>query len=131
TPSITMAAYTSLLLGITLCAATAYSLRCYTCDTELTNTNCLTATNCTSNTTSCQTDLLIIRAGSASVTSITKACAASCSATSYSLGTNTLSTSCCNTDLCNTSGGAAITSSYTAIILALGSVLTVLWSSVL
>ncbi|XP_056378890.1 lymphocyte antigen 6E-like [Hyla sarda] len=126
-----MAAYTRILLGVILCATTVYSLKCYTCNLEFNNANCLTATNCSSNATSCQTELISVKGGSLTLTSITKTCAESCSASSTNFGPSTFTTSCCNTDLCNTSGGASITSSYTAIILALGSVLTILRSSML
>ncbi|XP_069815879.1 lymphocyte antigen 6E-like [Dendropsophus ebraccatus] len=122
-----MAAYTSLLLGIALCAATAYSLKCYTCDGASSNAACMTATNCSSNATFCQT-----QTGSISgLWGITKACVTSCTPVDFSFAGITSTTTCCSSDLCNTSGGATITSSYTAIILALGSILTVLQSSVL
>ncbi|KAM3910018.1 lymphocyte antigen 6E-like [Leptodactylus fuscus] len=127
-----MAAYTSLLLVIALCAATAHALRCYTCTGASSNSNCMTATNCTLGETSCMTSVGSVSFAGISATSITKTCAASCTPTaSTSFVVGSASVSCCSTDLCNTSGGASIKSSYAAILLALGSVLMILKSSVL
>ncbi|XP_069815704.1 ly6/PLAUR domain-containing protein 2-like [Dendropsophus ebraccatus] len=122
-----MAAYTSLLLVIALCAAKAYSLRCYTCELQSSNANCMTVTTCSNTATSCQTTV----ATAGGISSIIKRCVDSCTPLSTSISGVSATNTCCNTDLCNTSGGATITSSYTAIILALGAVLTVLKSSML
>ncbi|XP_066434805.1 lymphocyte antigen 6E-like [Eleutherodactylus coqui] len=126
-----MAAYTSLLLVIALCAAAADSLQCYTCNQQNTNDNCMTATNCSSAETHCETSVASASIAGISALSITKTCASSC--TPFSSGTSYTSSSisCCSTDLCNQSGGASIRSSCAAIILALGSVLIILKSSVL
>ncbi|XP_040289282.1 lymphocyte antigen 6E-like [Bufo bufo] len=126
-----MAAYTSLLLVIALCAATAHSLQCYTCVSATTNANCQTAANCTNGQTYCETSVTSVSVAGISATSITKTCAVSCTPTSGGFIVGSASVSCCSTDLCNTSGGASIKSSYAAIILALGSILTILKSSVL
>ncbi|XP_040288798.1 ly6/PLAUR domain-containing protein 2-like [Bufo bufo] len=124
-----MAAYTSLLLVIALCAATVYSLRCYTCELESSNSNCLTETNCTSSATSCLTSVGSGSAGGVSATAIIKRCAVSCTPLTTTISGVTATVTCCSTDLCNYS--TSIKSSYAAIILALGSILTVLKSSVL
>ncbi|XP_066445369.1 secreted Ly-6/uPAR-related protein 1-like [Eleutherodactylus coqui] len=132
-----MAAYTSLLLVIALCAATAHSLKCYTCTEQPTNDQCLTETDCKSDETYCQT--MVATAPARGKSAIIKMCTSSC--TPYS-GSNNLGSglvSCCTTDLCNysgggsggASGGASIRSSCAAIILALGSVLIIVKSSVL
>ncbi|XP_044151285.1 lymphocyte antigen 6E-like [Bufo gargarizans] len=126
-----MAAYTSLLLVIALCAATVYSLRCYTCELESSNFNCLTETTCPSNATSCLTTVASASAGGVSATSIIKRCADSCTPLTATIAGVTATATCCSTDLCNYSGSTSIKSSYAAIILALGSILTILKSSVL
>ncbi|XP_077124533.1 uncharacterized protein LOC143781689 isoform X2 [Ranitomeya variabilis] len=108
-----MAAHTSLLLVITLCAAKADSLICRSCKSQFDNAQCQAAEICS-------------KAGNYTTT-YTKACASFCSPiTGFST-----SVSCCSTDLCNVSGGASIKASSAAIILALGSLLTILRSSVL
>ncbi|XP_056374651.1 ly6/PLAUR domain-containing protein 2-like [Hyla sarda] len=104
-----------------------YSLKCYTCDAQFTNANCLTATNCSSNATSCLTSV----ASGGGYTAIVKTCEASCTPLTTTIAGISATVTCCSTDLCNYSAGASITSSYAAIILALGSVLTILKSSVL
>ncbi|XP_069812942.1 ly6/PLAUR domain-containing protein 2-like [Dendropsophus ebraccatus] len=136
-----MAAYTSLLLVIALCATAAFSLRCYTCD----STSCLIPTTCPANTTACLRkvgEFLISVPGSPESFSYSRASDYS-DGTSYGYGATAVTTMmcvpscslnittnmskavtcaiCCTTDLCN--GSPAITCSYTAIILALGSVL--------
>ncbi|XP_073532971.1 lymphocyte antigen 6E-like [Phyllobates terribilis] len=126
-----MAAHTSLLLVIALCTATAYSLKCYVCTLETSNANCQTAANCSNGETYCQTVMASAGVGAISFTSITKSCALSCTPSSGGISMASTSTSCCSTNLCNVSGGASIKSSYVAIILALGSLLTILKSSVL
>ncbi|XP_066434807.1 lymphocyte antigen 6E-like [Eleutherodactylus coqui] len=143
-----MAAYTSLLLVIALCAATAHSLKCYTCIGELTNANCLRETECSRGESYCQTAVATATAHGQSATGISKVCTSSCTPYSDSNSIASVSVSCCTTDLCNysgsgggsgsasggsggASGGASIRSSCAAIILDLGSVLIILKSSVL
>ncbi|XP_069588126.1 lymphocyte antigen 6E-like [Ranitomeya imitator] len=126
-----MAAHTNLLLVIALCAATAYSLKCYVCTTASSNSNCLTEANCTNGETYCQTIVASVGIGAISATSISKSCALTCTASSSGISVASGSTSCCTTDLCNISGGASIKANSAAIILALGSLLTILSSSVL
>ncbi|XP_069815881.1 lymphocyte antigen 6E-like [Dendropsophus ebraccatus] len=122
-----MAAYTSLFLVIALCATTAFSLRCYTCDTQTSNSNCQTATTCGSTAAYCMTTVT----SDSKITYVAKTCQDVCQTLSASMNGVTATTTCCSSDLCNTSGGISIKSSYTAIILALGSVLIILKSSVL
>ncbi|XP_073421508.1 lymphocyte antigen 6E-like isoform X1 [Dendrobates tinctorius] len=124
-----MAAHTSLLLVIALCAATAYSLKCYVCTAASSSSNCQTAANCTNGETYCRTVEASAGVGAISVTSITKSCALSCTPSSSGISGVSASTSCCTTDLCN--GGASVKASSAATILALGSLLTILKSSVL
>ncbi|KAG9470253.1 hypothetical protein GDO78_018476 [Eleutherodactylus coqui] len=127
-----MAAYTSLLLVIALCAATAHSLKCYTCIARPTNDQCLTATNCSIDTMYCQTVVTATVEGKVT-TAVDKRCLSSCTPESAKNDVLSVTISCCKTDLCNysDSGGTSIRSSCAAIILALGSVLIILKSSVL
>ncbi|XP_044151286.1 lymphocyte antigen 6E-like [Bufo gargarizans] len=111
--------------------AEAYSLQCYTCEVQSSNSKCLTATTCPSNATSCLTTVASGSAGGVSATAIIKECAVSCTPLTTTIAGVTATATCCSTDLCNYSGSTSIQSSYAAIILALGSILTILKSSVL
>ncbi|XP_077124532.1 lymphocyte antigen 6E-like isoform X1 [Ranitomeya variabilis] len=122
-----MAAHTSLLLVITLCAAKADSLICRSCKSQFDNAQCQAAEICSKGESFCKTTVEIFKIAGNYTTTYTKACASFCSPiTGFST-----SVSCCSTDLCNVSGGASIKASSAAIILALGSLLTILRSSVL
>ncbi|XP_072269359.1 lymphocyte antigen 6E-like [Pyxicephalus adspersus] len=126
-----MAAYTSILLLAALCIGTAYSLQCYTCLGESSNNNCKTPTNCSSGYNYCQTDVSTASAVGITVTSITKQCALSCTATNTNIYVGSVSTSCCSTDLCNTSGANSIKSSFSAIFLLLGTIVMLISGSLL
>ncbi|XP_040208068.1 lymphocyte antigen 6E-like isoform X1 [Rana temporaria] len=126
-----MAAYASILLLAALCIGTAYSLQCYTCVAATSNSNCKTATNCTSGLTYCETDVASVSVAGISTTSITKFCSASCTATSLNAYVGSTSTSCCTTDLCNTSGANSIKSSYAAIFLVMGTLVMFMSGSLL
>ncbi|XP_072269360.1 ly6/PLAUR domain-containing protein 2-like [Pyxicephalus adspersus] len=126
-----MAAYTSILLLAALCMGTAYSLECYTCANIASSSNCNTKTNCTSGWNYCRTDVTSASVG-ISVTTITKTCALSCTASTASVpGVGSVSTSCCSTDLCNSSGANSIKSSYSAIFLLLGTIVMLISGSLL
>ncbi|XP_072010714.1 lymphocyte antigen 6E-like [Engystomops pustulosus] len=122
-----MASYTSLLLGVILCATTAHSLKCFTC--LLGSDNCLTVTTCNSNETSCMTTSESGTFGVISSSSTFKSCTTFCATTTYSTSGITVTTSCCSTDLCNSS--TSTKPGCAAIILALGAILTILRSSAL
>ncbi|XP_077346656.1 lymphocyte antigen 6E-like [Lithobates pipiens] len=127
-----MAAYASILLLAALCIGTAWSLQCYTCTAATSNSNCQTETNCSSTDTYCQTIVATASAYGVSATSISKSCEASCTASSGSaLGVASASTTCCNTDLCNTSGAISIKSSYSIIVLVVGTLVMLISGSVL
>ncbi|XP_072007128.1 lymphocyte antigen 6E-like [Engystomops pustulosus] len=126
-----MASYTSLLLGVILCATTAHALHCYTCNLQSDNNNCLTATNCSHNETSCATNMISGAIAGISYMSITKTCIASCTSGSDSFAGFITSTSCCSTDLCNANSSTSTKPGCAAIILALGAILTILKSSAL
>ncbi|XP_040208071.1 lymphocyte antigen 6E-like [Rana temporaria] len=118
-----MAAHTYILLLAALCVGAAYSLQCYTCSYELSNSNCKTATTCPSGSGYCQTDLVTASAAGSSVTVITKNCTATCTPSSSTIATASISTACCTTDLCNVSAAISIKSSYAAIFLVMGTIL--------
>ncbi|XP_073488742.1 lymphocyte antigen 6E-like [Aquarana catesbeiana] len=110
-----MAAYTSVLLLVALCIASAVSLKCYTCESEPKNANCTTIATCSANQSFCLTTV----AGFGGYNVITKTCNATCQAVSFSFIVNA-KTSCCSTDLCNVSGASSIKSKYTVLAVALG-----------
>ncbi|XP_073485527.1 lymphocyte antigen 6E-like [Aquarana catesbeiana] len=126
-----MAAYASILLLAALCIGTAYSLQCYTCVSATSNSNCQTVTNCSSGLNFCQTTLASVSAFGLSTTSITKNCAASCTASGGSFVVGSTSVSCCSTDLCNTSGAISIKSSYSVIVLVVGTLVMLISGSLL
>ncbi|XP_063306307.1 lymphocyte antigen 6E-like [Pelobates fuscus] len=115
----------------TLCIGTAMSLQCYTCTGQTSNANCITTTtNCTTGQTYCMTTSASAGVGGVSFASITKTCAAAC--TAVSAGSSSLvsgSVSCCNTDLCNTSGATSIKSGVTILALTAGLILALLKNS--
>ncbi|KAM4704903.1 uncharacterized protein WCC33_009714 [Rhinophrynus dorsalis] len=115
-----MAALKVLLVLTAICIGTAVSLKCYTCTVQSSNSNCMTATNCTAGETYCKTSVVSAGIGSVSATTITKTCASSCTASSFGVSVASTSVACCSTDLCNTSGAYGIKSSYAALALALG-----------
>ncbi|XP_077346655.1 lymphocyte antigen 6E-like [Lithobates pipiens] len=127
-----MAAQASILLLAALCIGTAYSLSCYTCTAATSNSNCQTATTCPASATYCETIVGSATLLGVSATSITKSCAASCTASSGSaLGVASASTTCCTTDLCNISGAISIKSSYSVIVLVMGTLVMLISSSFL
>ncbi|OCT77253.1 hypothetical protein XELAEV_18032452mg, partial [Xenopus laevis] len=104
-------------------------LKCYTCTSATSNSNCMTQTNCTATDTSCQTFLGSVSVLGVSATSITKTCTTSCTAGGTSFAGVTGSVSCCNTDLCNVSGANGVKYSFPALGLSLGFLLVLLRSS--
>ncbi|XP_072269358.1 ly6/PLAUR domain-containing protein 2-like [Pyxicephalus adspersus] len=98
-----MAAYTSVLVLLALCMASAYSLKCYTCVGETSEDNCLTTATCFANQTTCMA--VVVDFGNFS--SITKDCASSCTPNTFNLGVSG-GVFCCNTDLCNASGAPSM-----------------------
>ncbi|KAG9466314.1 hypothetical protein GDO78_016819 [Eleutherodactylus coqui] len=96
-----MAAYTSLLLVIALCAAAAHSLQCYTCQTVLSNAKCLKTTKCTKDETYCRTSVHSATIGTFVISLISKECAQSCTPANSSFAFISNHVTCCTTDLCN------------------------------
>ncbi|XP_044129528.1 lymphocyte antigen 6E-like [Bufo gargarizans] len=124
-----MAAYTSLLLVAALCTGAVYSLTCYTCASESSNSKCMTATNCSATDTSCMTSVVSGGIGSLSAATITKTCTAVCAETGFNAVVVSTKVSCCNTDLCNTSGTSSIKATYTVLAAALAAIGVLLRSS--
>ncbi|XP_040208077.1 lymphocyte antigen 6E-like [Rana temporaria] len=115
-----MTSTTGLLLVIALCVGSALSLKCYTCNAQSTNTNCMTATNCSATDTNCMTSVFAGGIGSLSGASITKTCTAVCTETGFNAVVVSTKVTCCTTDLCNTSGASSIKFTYTILVVALG-----------
>ncbi|XP_069815886.1 lymphocyte antigen 6E-like [Dendropsophus ebraccatus] len=115
-----MAACPSLLLLAALCIGTVYTLTCYTCTSQNSNSNCLTPTNCTAGTTSCLTSVQVVGIGSLSYATITKSCSSACVAAGTNIVVYSGSQTCCSTDLCNTSGASSIRSTNSILAAALG-----------
>ncbi|XP_056378888.1 lymphocyte antigen 6E-like [Hyla sarda] len=126
-----MAAYTNLLLIAALCVGTVHSLTCYTCTSQSSNTNCMTATNCSASETSCMTSVVSGGIGSLTAATITKTCSSACVATGTNIVIFSSSVTCCSTNLCNTSGASSIKSTSTILAAALGAILVLLRSSFL
>ncbi|NXT56050.1 PSCA protein, partial [Pluvianellus socialis] len=84
------------------------SLRCYSCTTQLSNSKCLTAVNCTDKE-SCKTEVIRV-AGLFSL--ISKGCDSSCKASFQDLSVGSKNISCCNSDLCNVNAAGSVRYSY-------------------
>ncbi|XP_068091114.1 lymphocyte antigen 6E-like [Hyperolius riggenbachi] len=115
-----MANYSSVLILIALCVGSALSLRCYTCKSQKTNTNCMTATNCSSSSSSCMTSVVGGGLGSLSGATIDKSCTDTCTETGMNIVIFNSGVSCCYTDLCNVSGASSVKSTYTILAGVLG-----------
>uniref|UniRef100_A0A8D2LQE2 Snake toxin/toxin-like domain-containing protein n=1 Tax=Varanus komodoensis TaxID=61221 RepID=A0A8D2LQE2_VARKO len=99
----------------------AGSLKCYTCNNELSNKNCNTTKDCeTSMHPSCiPTALPIFFSAVAQVINIiTKECSASCESSLSNFTVGKRNISCCSTDLCNVSGAHSFRTSYGPVVLA-------------
>ncbi|CAH2286118.1 Hypothetical predicted protein [Pelobates cultripes] len=48
----------AIFLLTALCTGTGFALQCYTCTDQASNTNCMTATNCTAASTYCKTSVV-------------------------------------------------------------------------
>ncbi|XP_028658678.1 prostate stem cell antigen-like [Erpetoichthys calabaricus] len=90
------------LLLLLVSAVKVNALQCYTCDAQGANSKCQSPAACSQTDTSCMTTVVNTIAGSLTLsTSITKACAATCSASELSMGMISTRVTCCATDLCN------------------------------
>nr|XP_032619117.1 prostate stem cell antigen-like [Chelonoidis abingdonii] len=119
-----MKAFLVVLLAAVLCTEPAGSLICYTCKTQLRNSNCQTATTCANNSQVCKTDVINV-VGLFNV--INKECATSCEPRYQDFTVGNQNISCCSTDLCNHNGAGSVSSSYATMAAGLtASVLCVL-----
>ncbi|XP_078541502.1 secreted Ly-6/uPAR-related protein 1-like isoform X2 [Lissotriton helveticus] len=112
------------LLAAALLVGTGDALKCYTCSLATSNSDC-TVEQCSSYYDSyCQS----IYASGSGTSYMTKSCASSCTAGTYTVLGVTTKTTCCSSDLCN--GGVSSTNqcngassaklSYTLLSLAAG-----------
>ncbi|XP_077350016.1 lymphocyte antigen 6E-like [Lithobates pipiens] len=118
-----MAPHASILLLAALCVGSAYSLQCYTCTEQTSNSNCKTATTCPSGNGYCQTAVGTASANGITATVISKTCEASCTPATVTVSGAVGTVTCCTTDLCNVSGAISIKSGYAAIVLVMGIIL--------
>ncbi|NXP14326.1 PSCA protein, partial [Thinocorus orbignyianus] len=84
------------------------SLRCYSCMTQLSNSNCNNEVECKENEV-CKTDVIRV-IGLFNI--INKGCDASCEATYKDFGVGNRNISCCSTELCNVNAAGSLRSSY-------------------
>ncbi|XP_072269302.1 ly6/PLAUR domain-containing protein 2-like [Pyxicephalus adspersus] len=109
-----MAAYTSVLVLLALCMASAYSLKCYTCEIGTQN-DCMKTAICSANQTFCR--VVVTNVGDFSY--IKKDCVSECKNRIFSFFFRG-EASCCTTDLCNVSGATSMQATYTILAVALG-----------
>ncbi|XP_014820759.1 PREDICTED: prostate stem cell antigen [Calidris pugnax] len=103
-----MKALLVLLLGAVLCLDSGSSLQCYSCMTQLSNSNCKKEVSCKDNE-MCKTDVIRI-AGFFNI--INKGCDASCEATYQDFSVGNRNITCCDTNLCNVNAAGSLRSSY-------------------
>uniref|UniRef100_A0A8C4YG95 UPAR/Ly6 domain-containing protein n=1 Tax=Gopherus evgoodei TaxID=1825980 RepID=A0A8C4YG95_9SAUR len=88
------------------------SLKCFTCNDEPSNWNCIKITDCAENDKYCLTTYTKTGLGEKAEYRITKKCSAECPQTNWNVGIAAASTSCCQHSLCNISGASSVKSSY-------------------
>ncbi|NXH86274.1 PSCA protein, partial [Edolisoma coerulescens] len=84
------------------------SLQCYSCTSQLSNSKCLTKTQCGENDV-CKTDVIRV-VGLFSI--ISKGCDSSCDTSYQDFNVGNRNISCCSTDLCNANVAGSVRSSY-------------------
>ncbi|NXH16330.1 PSCA protein, partial [Bucco capensis] len=97
------------------------SLKCYSCTSKLSNSDCLKEVECTAEK-MCKTDVIRI-IGLFNI--ISKGCDASCAADFQDFSVGNRNVSCCSSDLCNANGASGVRGSYG---MAAGIAGTLLWS---
>ncbi|KAJ1195820.1 hypothetical protein NDU88_005088 [Pleurodeles waltl] len=102
------------LLALALLVGAAHSLKCYTCDAELTTAACNTPTTCPAGSQYC----MKVVASVTGVSAVSKSCAPDCTEGSVSAQGSSGSVFCCKSDLCN--GASSARMSYTLLSLAAG-----------
>uniref|UniRef100_A0A8C8RHX5 UPAR/Ly6 domain-containing protein n=1 Tax=Pelusios castaneus TaxID=367368 RepID=A0A8C8RHX5_9SAUR len=88
------------------------SLRCFTCNDEPSNWNCIKITECAEGEKYCLTSYT--KTGLADYR-ITKKCSTECPKMNWNVGIAATSTSCCQHSLCNISGASSVKTSYTVM----------------
>nr|XP_014430476.1 prostate stem cell antigen-like [Pelodiscus sinensis] len=104
-----MKAFLITLLAAILCTQPGGSLKCYTCKTQLSNSNCQTSVECANGTTACKTDVINV-VGLFSI--INKECAATCEQRFQDFTVGKQNVSCCTTNGCNVNGAGSVAGSY-------------------
>ncbi|NXU44162.1 PSCA protein, partial [Drymodes brunneopygia] len=84
------------------------SLQCYSCTSQLSNSKCLTKTECGKDD-MCKTDVIRV-VGLVSI--ISKGCDSSCSSSFQDFNVGHRNISCCSSDLCNANAAGSVRSSY-------------------
>ncbi|XP_067386101.1 prostate stem cell antigen-like [Emydura macquarii macquarii] len=111
-----MKTFLVILLAAVLCTEPGGSLQCYTCQTQLSNSKCLTNTTCASSSTACKTDVINV-VGLFSI--INKECTASCTPSYQDFTVGRRNVSCCSTNLCNVNGAGSAASGYATMAVGL------------
>ncbi|NXS76423.1 PSCA protein, partial [Pandion haliaetus] len=97
-----------------------YSLQCYSCTSQLSNSNCQTKMDCKDKET-CKTDVIRV-IGLFNI--ISKGCDPSCESFHQDFSVGSRNVSCCNSSLCNVNAAGSVRCSYG---MAAGIAASVLW----
>ncbi|XP_029443073.1 prostate stem cell antigen-like [Rhinatrema bivittatum] len=121
-----MRAFLLPLLAVALCLHTAHSLKCYTCEKQHNNGQCLVETPCLPSQRACWTLVSTTTKVFTTETTIWKRCSSLCATgvTSYN-GVRTVA-SCCYEDLCNVSGATSARISSLALAVSAGFIVSLL-----
>ncbi|NWV22995.1 PSCA protein, partial [Origma solitaria] len=84
------------------------SLQCYTCKSQLSNSNCMTKTEC-GDKDMCKTDVIRV-VGLFSI--ISKGCDSACEGSYQDFNVGNRNISCCSSDLCNVNAAGGVRSSF-------------------
>ncbi|NXN48289.1 PSCA protein, partial [Rhinoptilus africanus] len=84
------------------------SLQCYSCKTQLSNSNCQKEVTC-KETEKCKTDVIRV---AGLVTIISKGCDLSCTEDYQDFSVGNRNVSCCSTNLCNVNAAGSVRYSY-------------------
>ncbi|NXX87201.1 PSCA protein, partial [Urocolius indicus] len=83
------------------------SLKCYSCNTQLSNSKCQTQVDCKEEET-CKADVIRILG----ISIISKDCDSACEANYQDFSVGHRNISCCSSDLCNTNAAGSVRCSY-------------------
>ncbi|KAM6087433.1 prostate stem cell antigen [Chlamydotis macqueenii] len=103
-----MKAFLVVLLGAILCLDSGSSLQCYSCTSQLSNSNCQTKVDCKDNEI-CKTDVIKV---ARIFTIISKGCDSSCEPLHQDFSVGSRNISCCSSDLCNVNAAGSMRCSY-------------------